>query len=119
MKPLPVPYLVRRLDGGAALEIHWDEAGHVGIYGARELRLACPCAACRDEISGAPILEAGGVPDEIRAVALRLVGAYAAHFAWSDGHDTGIYPWEYLLALCPCPRCAAERSGGGPWPSST
>ena len=69
MKPLPVPYLVRRLEDGAALEIHWDQVGHVGIYAARELRLACPCAACRDEVSGAPILAAAGVPADVRAAA--------------------------------------------------
>lgn len=30
---------------------------------------------------------------------------------WSDGHSTGIYPFEHLRAVCPCPRCAgAGRS---------
>ncbi len=112
MKQLPVPYLIRRLDDGAAIQIQWDQDGHVGIYGARELRLACQCAGCRDEISGRPILDAGGVPREVRALDLALVGSYAVHFSWSDGHGTGIYPWEYLLGICPCPRCAATRSGG-------
>jgi ATP-binding protein involved in chromosome partitioning len=84
----------------------------VGIFGARELRLACQCASCRDEISGTPTLDPRAVPAEIRALALRLVGSYAVHFSWSDGHDTGIYPWEYLLDICPCPRCAGAGSGG-------
>ena len=114
MKQVPVPHLIRRLDDGAAIQIEWDEDGHVGVYSARDLRLACQCAACRDEMSGAAILDARSVPAEVRALALRLVGGYAVHFAWSDGHDTGIYPWEYLLRICPCPRCAAARSGEGP-----
>ena len=113
MKQLPVPHLIRRLDEGAGVQIAWDEDGHVGVYGARELRLACQCAGCRDELSGRPILDAGRVPADVRALALRLVGAYAVHVTWSDGHDTGIYPWEFLLAICPCPRCAAARTGGG------
>jgi DUF971 family protein len=112
VKRLPVPHLIRRLDDGAAIEIEWDEDGHVGVYAARELRLACQCAACRDEMSGLPILDARGVPGEVRAADLQLVGAYAVQFSWSDGHNTGIYPWEYLLGICPCPRCAAARSGG-------
>ena len=29
---------------------------------------------------------------------------------WSDGHGSGIYPWERLLAACPCPECAARRA---------
>ena len=111
---MPVPHLIRRLDDGAAIQIEWDEEGHTGVYGARDLRLACQCASCRDEISGRPTLDARSVPAEIRALSLRLVGAYAVHFAWSDGHDTGIYPWEYLLRICPCPRCAAARGAVAP-----
>ena len=114
MKRLPIPHLIRRLDEGAAIEIQWDDAGHAGIFGARELRLACQCASCRDEISGRRMLDPAAVPLEVRALSLQLVGAYAVHFAWSDGHDTGIYPWEYLLAICPCPNCVAARAAGAP-----
>lgn len=110
MRQLPVPHLIRRLDAGGAVEIQWDDAGHTGIYAARDLRLACRCAACREEISGRPLLDPASVPGEIRAMELRLVGAYAVQFDWSDGHNSGIYPWELLLAICPCPRCAAARS---------
>ena len=113
MKRLPVPRLIGRLDDGAAIRIEWEEAGHVGVYRARDLRLACQCASCRDEISGRPTLDARDVPADVRALTLRLVGSYAVHVAWSDGHDTGIYPWEYLLGICPCPRCAAARAGSG------
>ena len=91
MKPLPVPHLIRRLDGGAAVQIEWDRDGHVGIYGARELRLACQCAACRDEMSGAPTLDPRRVPADVRALDLKLVGGYAVHFGWSDGHGSGIW----------------------------
>jgi len=114
VKRLPVPHLIRRLDDGAAIEIEWDEGTHTGVYGARDLRLACQCASCRDEMSGRPTLDPRTVPAEVRALSLHLVGAYAVHFAWSDGHDSGIYPWEYLLDICPCPRCAAERAAGAP-----
>jgi DUF971 family protein len=114
MKAMPVPHLIRRLDDGGAVEIQWDEAGHTGIYGARELRLACQCAVCRDEMTGRPLLDGASVPTDIRAVTLRLVGAYAVQFDWSDGHNSGIYPWELLLRICPCPRCAGGRRGGEP-----
>jgi hypothetical protein len=36
------------------------------------------------------------------------VGNYALAFAWSDGHSTGIYTFEYLRKLCPCPQCLPE-----------
>jgi len=112
VRQLPVPHLIRRLDDGAAVQIQWDDEGHEGVYGARDLRLACQCAACRDELSGRTILDARTVRADVRARDLRLVGSYAVHFTWSDGHDSGIYPWEYLLHICPCPSCVAARAGG-------
>jgi DUF971 family protein len=110
VKAIPVPYVVRRVDDGAAVEIQWEERGHLARYGARRLRLACQCAACVDEMTRRPTLEPASVPEDVRALAVKLVGAYAVHFSWSDGHATGIYPWERLLAICPCPECAARRA---------
>jgi DUF971 family protein len=52
-----------------------------------------------------PLLDPSTVPDDIRASAISLVGSYAIRIDWSDGHDTGIYTFEYLRAICPCPSC--------------
>jgi DUF971 family protein len=30
-----------------------------------------------------------------------VVGNYAVRLLWTDGHKTGIYPWEYLRGLAP------------------
>jgi len=106
---MPVPYAVRRLEDGALIEIEWEPQRHVGRYAARDLRLACPCAGCVEETSGRLLLDPATVSTDVRALALRLVGAYALHVQWSDGHATGMYPWAQLLALCPCPDCAAAR----------
>ncbi len=56
----------------------------------------------------APLFTALGRPFSGRDLVL-LVGAYALHIAWSDGHSSGIYPWERLLAICPCDACTARR----------
>ncbi len=93
------------------MEIQWDSGGHAGIYAARDLRLACQCASCREEMTRQPLLDPASVGEAVTVVDLRLVGAYAVHFTFSDGHATGIYPWDYLLGLCPCPRCTAGRAG--------
>ena len=111
MKQLPIPRAIRRLDDGETIEIEWDDLGHVGDYPARALRLACRCASCQEEMTGLPILDPKTVNADVRALDLKLVGAYAVHFSWSDGHTTGIYPWEYLLSICPCPECTARRAG--------
>jgi DUF971 family protein len=110
MKQMPVPYAIRRLDDGARIEIEWEAHSHLASYPARDLRLACRCASCQEEMTGQPILDPAMVPADVRALDLKLVGGYAVHFTWSDGHSTGIYPWEYLLTICPCPECTVRRS---------
>ncbi len=30
---------------------------------------------------------------------IEVVGDYAIQITWTDGHNTGIYSWEYLLKL--------------------
>jgi DUF971 family protein len=106
-EPAVIPKAVRRR--GEILEITWDDQGHVGSYSTRALRLACPCAACVDEMSGRPLLDPATVPEQVEAVALVPVGAYGLRIHWSDGHATGIYSWQALRASCPCADC---RGGG-------
>jgi DUF971 family protein len=104
----PMPHAISREPGGVLIE--WDTAGHAWLYPGRELRLACPCAACVEEMSGRRLLAPDSVGPEVRPESLALVGAYGLRIRWSDGHDTGIYTFELLRALCHCPAC---RPGGG------
>jgi DUF971 family protein len=30
-------------------------------------------------------------------------------FVWNDGHEHGIYTWNYLREICPCPECKMKR----------
>ena len=108
-KKIPVPYVIERVDDGREITFQWEEQGHVGRYPARDLRLACQCAACVEEGSGRPVLDPDTVPEDIRALSVRLIGQYAVYFGWSDGHSTGIYPYELLLRLCPCEECVVRR----------
>ena len=85
----------------------------MGTYAARALRLACHCAMCREEMSGRPLLDPATVPLGIEADTISLVGSYGIKIRWSDGHDTGIYTYEYLMALCPCEECQGERMRKG------
>jgi DUF971 family protein len=38
---------------------------------------------------------------------LEAVGTYGLTIEWQDGHHYGIYTWEFLRKLCPCPVCRA------------
>ncbi|MES1207967.1 MAG: DUF971 domain-containing protein [Pseudomonadota bacterium] len=94
------------------ISFKWPD-GHESLYPARLLRLSCRCAACVEEMSGAPLLDAATVADTIRAQKIDLMGQYAIQIGWTDGHDTGIYNFRDLRRNCPCAACAAIRDAGG------
>ena len=87
--------------------IVWDD-GHETYLVSRELRCACPCALCIDEMSGKKILDDSQVRSEIQAQSIEPVGQYGVGFSWSDGHDTGIYTYDALRAMCGCQDCRKE-----------
>ena len=80
------------------LRIQWKD-GLVTEHGARDLRLACPCAGCVDETTGRALLDPATVPQDVLLLVVELVGRYALTFVWSDGHKTGIFSWPYLRQL--------------------
>lgn len=99
------PEEITPTEDGQRLRIRWAD-GHVSEYTPRHLRLQCRCAGCVDEFTGEPILDPRTVSEAIYPEAIRYVGRYALRFEWSDGHDTGIYPFELLREICPCAVCA-------------
>ena len=84
--------------GPRELSIAWSD-GEESVYDVRELRLACACAQCVDEWSGDERLDPASVPDDVHPLNVRTVGRYAIQIAWSDGHETGIYPFRRLREL--------------------
>jgi DUF971 family protein len=66
-----------------------------------ELRLACPCAGCRNarEQGGEAWRPGPNRPAPVVADAA-LVGAWGLGITWDDGHSTGIYPFESLRRWC-------------------
>lgn len=93
------------------LSVRWSD-GHESSYSFSLLRAGCPCVICRgghENMSQDPDPAVFDVelPDSpaIHLASARAVGAYAISFTWEDGHNEGIYAWEYLRALCPCDEC--------------
>jgi ATP-binding protein involved in chromosome partitioning len=94
-------------EDGSKLRIDWQD-GHRSEYLPLFLRLACRCAACIDEMSGEPRLDPNLVDPEVYPAAIKYVVRYALQFDWSDGHTTGIYPFDLLREICPCVECAGR-----------
>ena len=80
------------------VSIVWSD-GKETRYDAARLRRSCPCASCRDEWTGAKLLNEGDISDELTFSTISIVGRYSLNFHFSDGHDTGIFSFEYLSNL--------------------
>lgn len=91
------PTAIRQHDK-RTLALDWAD-GARSLLDVRALRLACGCAHCVDEWTGAALLSTDSVPEDVLPVSIQPVGRYAIQIAWSDGHDTGIYPFERLRSL--------------------
>jgi DUF971 family protein len=95
--------------GQERFRIAWRD-GHASEYTFRYLRQNCPCAACRNEWTGVRTLEPESVAADIACAKVSIVGNYALHFAFSDHHETGIYSFQALREICPCPDCSARKA---------
>ncbi len=81
------------------ISVKWSDDSASG-YNAAQLRKACPCAGCINEWTGEKILQENSVAADLSFLNITMVGRYALNFNFSDGHDTGIYSFEYLRKLC-------------------
>lgn len=61
------------------------------------LRVYSPSAEVRGHGPGQEVLQVG--KREVGIVAVEPVGSYAIQPQFSDGHNTGIYAWDYLYEL--------------------
>ncbi len=99
---------------GTGVSIDWKD-GHRSSWNFAWLRHACPCATCNEErkasgraVGAAPPKPGGPLvlyEAPPRPVEVTPVGKYALRFKWNDGHESGIYSWEYLRRVCQCAVC--------------
>ncbi len=78
------------------LEIAFDDGNRFRLS-CEFLRVHSPSAEVRGHGPGQEVLQVG--KREVNITALEPVGAYAIKPTFSDGHNTGLYSWEYLHDL--------------------
>lgn len=93
------------------VKLIWPD-GHASVYPARWLRQRCPCAACVDELTGHVRIISSSIPEDVRPLQIAVVGRYGMNVRWSDGHTTGIFPFDWLRRACLC--CRAEEPAAPP-----
>lgn len=86
---------------GHELAIAWSD-GAESYLPVELLRRACPCASCGGEpdVLGRVVRpDVSYTSESFRLRGWALVGSYALRCHWADGHNTGIYPYQYLRRL--------------------
>lgn len=76
------------------LELHFN--GELFSLECELLRVLSPSAEVKGH--GNPILQTG--KKQVTITAVEPVGNYAIKLIFDDGHNTGIYDWNYLYDLC-------------------
>ena len=85
--------------------------GHECFFDNDELRRGCPCATCRDlRSAGSDAWD--GEPGSITILNAELVGHWGISFAWSDGHGTGIFPFDSLREWCDTKAATTANEAG-------
>lgn len=85
-------------ESDSEITINWSDETE-SKYNAAELRKACPCAGCINEWTGEKTLKTDTIADDLSFSSIAIVGRYALNFNFSDGHDTGIYSFQFLKQL--------------------
>ena len=94
--PAPHPTEIKAHQTSRVLEIAFSD-GRAFKLPYELLRVYSPSAEVRGHGAGQEVLQVG--KRDVTIKELEAVGHYAIRPVFSDGHDTGIYSWEYLREL--------------------
>lgn len=92
-KSVPQPTEIKLHQKSRILEIAFAD-GKTFQLPCEFLRVYSPSAEVRGHGPGQEVLQVGKKNVDITKI--EPVGSYAIQFAFSDGHDTGIYSWDLL-----------------------
>ncbi len=115
------PEALEWLDDGSTVGVTWQD-GHRSTYSLDYLRKICPCAACLKIHDSPPIRakpkklfpvltdqQAKTALSDASVKSVAPVGNYALQFNWADGHDDGLYSYQYLRKMCACSACRPTK----------
>jgi len=93
---VPVPTEIRLDRAARVLRVSFDDGGHYALP-AEYLRVESPSAEVQGHGPGQKTIVGGKQTVGISAV--EPVGHYAVRLVFDDGHDSGIFSWDYLREL--------------------
>ena len=92
----PRPSNIKLHQKSRLLEIAFDDNTEC-MLSCEFLRVYSPSAEVRGHGVGQEVLQVG--KENVNILAIEPVGQYAITLIFSDGHDTGLYSWDYLHEL--------------------
>lgn len=95
-KNTPRPTDIKLHQVSRILEVSFDDGAHFQLP-CEFLRVYSPSAEVRGHGPGQEVLQTG--KEEVNIIGIEPVGLYALKLTFSDGHDTGLYSWDYLYDL--------------------
>ncbi|MES2502227.1 MAG: DUF971 domain-containing protein [Pseudomonadota bacterium] len=92
----PRPIDIRLHQASRLLEIKFDNNTECKLS-TEFLRVYSPSAEVRGHGAGQETLQIG--KEDVNISAIEPVGNYAVKLVFTDGHDTGLYSWDYLYEM--------------------
>ncbi|MHB1678562.1 MAG: gamma-butyrobetaine hydroxylase family protein [Sulfuriferula sp.] len=95
-KNTPIPTEIKLHQTSRLLEVAFND-GSLFHLPYEFLRVYSPSAEVRGHGHGQEVLQVG--KQDVHITGIEPVGNYAIQPTFSDGHDTGIYSWDYLYEI--------------------
>jgi DUF971 family protein len=95
-RPAPIPAEIKLHQASRLLELAYADGTRFQLP-CEFLRVYSPSAEVRGHGPGQEVLQIG--KREVQIAAIEPVGTYAIKLAFSDGHDTGLFSWDYLYEI--------------------
>src|SRR2546423_5782180 len=95
-KTTPRPTEITLHQQSRVLDVAFDDGKRFALP-CEYLRVYSPSAEVRGHGPGQEVLQKGKRLVSVKAI--EPVGVYAVKLVFTDGHDTGIYSWDYLYEL--------------------
>lgn len=95
-KNTPTPTEIKLHQASRILEVAFND-GNSFKFPCEFLRVFSPSAEVRGHGHGQEVMQVG--KQDVTITEIEPVGHYAIKPSFSDGHDTGIYSWDYLLEI--------------------
>jgi DUF971 family protein len=90
------PTDITAMERGRVLEVAFDDGRTIRLT-AERLRVESPSAEVQGHSPSQKRTVTG--KESVAIVGIEPIGNYAVKIIFDDGHDTGIYTWEYLRKL--------------------